>query len=133
MGTRGATVRSGGKLPVLTKGTVGMDRQAPLLRKAHLRSPVHLWAIHTGRAQPGREEVGYLSWGWGGVAVITPILSLPLVIRTYHQPEQVATLSSLGTYWCVCLTRGSFAIFTLFSRFDSDCLFLGCSVGVFVP
>lgn len=72
------------------------------------------------------------SWGWGGVAVITPILSLPLVIRTCYQPEQVATLSSLGTDWCVCLTRGSFAIFTLFSLFDSDCLFLGCSVGVFV-
>ena len=33
----------------------------------------------------------------------------------------------------VCLfNQGTFAIFTLFSLFDSDCLFLGCSVGVFV-
>lgn len=70
--SKGATVRSGGKLPVLTKGTVGMDRQAPLLGTAHLRGPVHLWAIHTGRAQPGREEIGYLSWGWGGVGYYVP-------------------------------------------------------------
>lgn len=38
-------------------------------------------------------------------------------------PEQVATLSSLGTDWCFCLTRGSFAHFTLLSLFDGACLF----------
>ena len=45
------------------------------------------------------------------------------VSPTGNQPEQVATLSSPGTDWCVCLARGSFAVLTLLSLFGSDCLF----------
>ena len=65
-----------------------MDRQAPLLGKAHLRGPVHLWAIHTGRAQPGREEVGYLSWGWGGWGIMFQKVTTALSLSRTHASHE---------------------------------------------
>lgn len=69
------------------KGPVGMARQAPLLGTVHLRGPVYPWAIHTDRAQPGREGTGYLSWGWAGVGYYVPEGHNCIVSRTHASHE----------------------------------------------
>lgn len=56
-------------------------------------------------------------------AVISPVLFLPGVTRTRHRPRTGGHPELSGNRSVFCLTRGSFANFTLLPLFDGDCLF----------